>query len=281
MPSGPKLRKIALRRPGADGADGVPPGAGSDERIAVGVPLGRIKPRHLRDSPELVLRSQSRSPAAERFRRLKTLLEHDAEGAPQVIVVTSAAPGEGKSIIAMNLALAFAAERDTETLLIDADLRRSGVARWLDPAPSLGLAEVLSGRLDLEQALLHFSDTPLQVLAAGAPPDDPVELLASEYCRVLVATLRKRYRRIIVDTPPVLPFTDADVLGRLADGIVVVARSGHTPKGLYVQAVESISSARILGVVLNDTVFNLADRGEYYDSYYNRYYGSSGKDRKS
>jgi capsular exopolysaccharide synthesis family protein len=247
--------------------------AASKSKRSEGVPLSRVVPRQLVGGPEIIMRGTTRSMAAEKIRRLKTLLEHDEKGSPQVIVVTSATPQEGKSVVALNLALAFASDRKTPTLLVDADLRRPSVERWVVPPPSLGLAELLTERAELEHAILHFKDTALEILPAGQPPKYPVDLLGSEHCRTLVATLRERYVRVIIDTPPIVPFTDADVVGRNADGTLLVVRARQTPKALFVQAVLAVTSSRVLGTVLNDVVVNLADRDRQYGRYYGSYYG--------
>ncbi|MBZ5638232.1 MAG: CpsD/CapB family tyrosine-protein kinase [Acidobacteriia bacterium] len=249
-------------------------------KVAEGVPLSRIIARQLIESPEIVVRGASRSIAAEKFRRLKTLLENDPDGAAQVIVVTSSTPQEGKSLVALNLALAFASDRNTETLIVDADLRRPTQEKWVSPPPSLGLSDLLSGRADLEHTVMRFKDTTLEMLPAGHPPEDPVELLASDACRTIVAALRKRYRRVIIDTPPIVPFTDADVVARYADGVLLVVRSGRTPKLVFAQAASTVTSTRILGVVLNDVTANLADRGHHYGRYYHTYYNRDGEGKK-
>lgn len=248
------------------------PTVSSDGKIAAGVPLARILPRQLVDSPEIVMRGSSRSVAAEKFRRLKTLLGNDEEGPAQVIVITSATPREGKSVIALNLALAFASDGNAETLLIDADLRRPTVERWIVPPPALGFAELLAGAADPEHAVLRLKDLTLEVLPAGHPPQDPVGLLSSDTCRSLIAGFRKRYQHVIIDTPPIVPFTDADAVGACADGVLLVVRSGQTPKPIFQQAVASVTSARILGTVLNDVAFSLADRDRYQGRYYYHYY---------
>ncbi len=253
------------------------PGSPAPEPIAAGVPLGSVIPWQLVDSPEIVLRSASRTVAAEKFRRLRTLLEHDERGAPRVIAVTSALPREGKSLIALNLALAFASDRKSETVLVDADLRRPAVERWLTRKPGVGLSEVLAEKATLDHALVHVKDSFLHVLAAGRPPRDPVELLASDRLSELVGKLKDRYQRVIMDTPPIVPFTDADVVGRTADGILIVVREGQTPRTLCEQAVSAVTSTRILGAVLNDAVSNLADRDRYYGRYYDHYYGPGKK----
>jgi capsular exopolysaccharide synthesis family protein len=247
--------------------------AASASKLSEGAPLSRIVPRQLVGGAEIIMRGAARSMAAEKIRRLKTLIEHDEKGSPQVIVVTSATPQEGKSVIALNLALAFVSDRKTATLLVDADLRRPSVERWIVPPPSVGFAELLANRIDLEHALLRLKETALEILPAGQPPQHPVDLLGSERCRVLVGALRERYARVIIDTPPIVPFTDADVVGRNADGTLLVVRARQTPKALVAQAVSMVTSSRILGAVLNDMTVNLADRDRHYGRYYGAYYG--------
>ncbi len=218
--------------------------------------------------PELVMLSQPRSVHAERFRRLTTTLVHRHGGSAQVIGVTSGLPGEGKSTVAVNLALAFAAVSNEKTLLIDADLRRPSVAAMLQSQPRFGLSEVLAGTVAPEQAILRLEGSALEVLPGGKRVDDPLELLTSRTAKDLLVDLRRRYARILIDTPPIILFSDADAIGALTDGLIVVVRSGSTPKSAYSDQIAAITSARILGVVLNCATANFADRGAYRDSYY-------------
>ena len=240
--------------------------------LSVGVPLVRLVKRRLKHVPELVQLTQPRAIVTERFRRLKTLLvNHEVQ--PQVIVVTSALPSEGKSLIAMNLALSFAADRDKgDVLIVDADLRRPSVEEWIEPAPKLGMSEILTDQTTLEHCVIQLENSKLKVLAAGAPLREPLELFTSPLAQSLMAELRRQYRVIIIDTPPIVPFADADALGRLADGALLVSRSDVTTQSLYRQAVGSIQSMPILGSILNDTTPNLADRDRQYSKYYYAYY---------
>jgi capsular exopolysaccharide synthesis family protein len=251
----------------------VPEGA----KLTAGVPLPKLIKRKMLESPELVLLGQPRSVAAERFRRLKTILLH-AEPPPQVVVVTSAAPNEGKSVVATNLALAFAADERGEVLLLDADLRRPTVERWLHPEPKLGLAELLRRQTEVEHVLLELQNSPLRVIPAGTPPRDPVALLSADGAAELMSQLRRRFERIVIDTPPIVPFTDADVIGRLSDGLLVVARCGSTRRAMLQQAIASVTSTRVLGTVLNDVTYSLADRESHYaEGYYHHYYEAERK----
>jgi capsular exopolysaccharide synthesis family protein len=235
--------------------------------------MARLIKRKIVEAPELVMLSKPRSVAAEQFRRLKTLIVNEHKDAAQVLLVTSAAPGEGKSMVSTNLALAFAADLQGEVLLLDADLRRPTLEHWLQPAPKLGVAEILQGQTELDHALLELENSSLRVLPAGVPPPDPVELLASDTAKTLVAALRQRFSRIVIDTPPIIPFTDADAIGRLCDGALIVVRSSSTRQSAYTQALAAVTSTRVLGSVLNDVTFNLADREYYhYEKSYHAYY---------
>jgi len=220
--------------------------AGEPEKIAAGIPHGKLIPRELVVTPEIVMVTAPRSPAAERFRRLKTLIVHDPEDEPQVIVVTSALPSEGKSLVSLN--------------------------RWLKPAPKIGLREVLAGEADLDHGLLEIKAQKIVLLPAGEPSGDTVPLLSGAAAADLIRDLRGRFKKVIIDTPPIVPFTDADVIASHGDGVVLVARSKKTPKPLLEQAINAVTSSRILGLVLNDVATNLADRYRNYDGYYTKYY---------
>ena len=250
-------------------------------KVTAGVPLPRLIKRRLTDVTDLVMLNDPSSVAAERFRRLKTVLRHqDQERSPQVIVVTSASPAEGKSLVAVNLALAFASEGQGDVLLLDGDLRRPAVEHFIQPGPKIGFTELLERKTELEHVILELENTPLRILPAGSSPRDPLELLPSRYASEVMATLRERFERIIIDTPPIVPFTDADVIGGLSDGVLVVARSGVTRHGLLQQAVASVTSTRVLGTVLNDVTFSFADADRYYSAarYYEHYDRDTGKE---
>ena len=242
------------------------------EKLTAGVPLAKLIRRKLATDPELVMLTDSRSLAAEKFRRLRTILEKQGEGSPQAIVVTSSIPSEGKSFVATNLALVFASERRGEVLLVDADLRRPSIHNWVSPAPQLGLSDILEGRTELDHVLLSLENSPLKILPAGTVPREPAELLSSNTATELFSILRQQFQRIIVDTSPVLPFSDADIIGSLCDGFLLVARSGQTEKAAYQEAQSLMTSSRVLGLVLNDIAFALADWNlrsrKCYDDYY-------------
>ena len=236
-----------------------------------GLPHGSTVPRQFIDEPHLVLMDRPGSPLAERYRRLRLCLEQGTPAfpsRPQATVMTSAVPGEGKTTTAMNLALAYAEDRKCRTLLIDADLRRPSVSHFINPKPALGLSEVLAAGSSLDHALVEMSDSKLWVLAAGAPSETPLELLQKKELGKMIAELRTRFDRIVIDAPPTVPFTDAAVLASHADGALLVVRAGATTAPLVRRARESMAGANVLGVVLNDVVFTVVDRYFYrYDDY--------------
>ncbi|HKQ61388.1 MAG TPA: CpsD/CapB family tyrosine-protein kinase [Candidatus Polarisedimenticolaceae bacterium] len=244
------------------------------EPVTVGVPLAKLIKRKLVESPDIVMLGPTRSLGAERFRRLKTILVNRFPDSAQVLVVTSAIPGEGKTTVAVNLALAFAADKDERVLLLDGDLRRPSIGPRLQPAPQLSLSDVLARKTDLNHVILRLENSSLEVLPAVGGVADPIELISSDAARETMATLRERYQRIIIDTPPIVPFTDADALGALADGLLLVARAGLTPTPKYAQAVGSVTSCRVLGTVMNNVSTTLADWHRHsnydYDYYYDK-----------
>ncbi len=233
------------------------------------------RPRHsmtpwiFTDDPHLVMLHSPGSPLAERYRRLRLRLEQGTFDDPfsrQVTVITSAVPAEGKTTTATNLALAYAENRECRTLLVGADLRGPSVSRYLNPKPALGLSHVLAGQVSLDDALVEMSGSGIWILPEGGPNVESSRNLAhNESLGGLFDELRRRFDRIVVDTAPTVPFTDAAVLASHADGVLVVVRAGTTTAPLIRRAWESLSGANVIGVVLNDVVFTVVDR------YYCRY----------
>jgi capsular exopolysaccharide synthesis family protein len=204
--------------------------------------------------PVLVAALAPHSLAAEQYRSLRTRILQSENGTPlRVVLVTSPGKGDGKSVNAANLALTMAQQIPSRVLLLDADLRRPRSHRLLgldDRQP--GLADVLMGGEDLESALVPIPGRNLWVLPAGVPPGHPAELLSSSTMRRVVDTLRTRFDRIIVDTPPIAPLADVRILSPMADGIVLVVRAGVTTRPAIERALAGFDRQRVLGIVLND-----------------------------
>jgi capsular exopolysaccharide synthesis family protein len=223
-------------------------------------------------SVELVSYVQPKSPISEAFRALRTsLLLSQAEHPPQVILVTSALPREGKTTAAVNLAVTLAQLGD-RTLLMDSDMRKPGVRRALDlnVGKDLGLSSYLAGVCSLDEATIPHPAIPnLTALTTGPVPPSPADLLSSHRMREGIAELRRRFRFIVIDSPPIMAATDAVILSALTDGVLLVVRSGETPKEAFMRARDLLAAvkARLLGVVLNAVDSSAPD---YYYSY--RYY---------
>ena len=221
---------------------------------------------------ELVAQHLPKSQTSEAFRALRTaLLLSQAEHPPQVILVTSALPREGKTTAAANLAVTLAQLGD-RTLLIDADLRKPGVGRLLDLGSGkyAGLSSYLAGASSLDLVTIHHPAIPnLSAIPTGPLPPNPADLLSSHKLADAIAELRTKFKFVVIDSPPIMAATDAVILSVLVDGVLLVVRSGETPKEAFTRTRDLLFSVkcRMLGVVLN-----AVDPGapDYYYSY--RYY---------
>lgn len=221
---------------------------------------------------ELLSYVQPKSQISEAFRALRTsLLLSQAEHPPQVILVTSALPREGKTTAAVNLAVTLAQLGD-RTLLMDSDLRKPGIRRALNLTMGKegGLSSYLAGVLTLDEAIIpHPTITNLEALTTGPVPPSPADLLSSHRMREAITELRRRYKFIVIDSPPIMAATDAVILSSLTDGVLLVVRSGETPKEAFTRTRDLLAAvkSRLLGVVLNAVDSSAPD---YYYSY--RYY---------
>ena len=221
---------------------------------------------------ELVAQHLPKSQMSEAFRALRTaLLLSQADHPPQVILVTSALPREGKTTAAANLAVTLAQLGD-KTVLVDADLRKPGVGRLLNLGPGkyAGLSSYLAGVSTLDLVTIaHPEISNLSAIPTGPLPPNPADLLSSHKLADAISELRKRYKFVVIDSPPIMAATDAVILSVQADGVLLVVRSGETPKEAFTRSRDLLVSvkAHMLGVVLNAVDSSAPD---YYYSY--RYY---------
>ena len=238
-------------------------------------PAKRLALAASKEVVELVSQSRPQSQMAESYRALRTSLLLTSSGAPpKTILVTSALPQEGKSTTSINCAIVLA-QKESRVLLIDADLRRPSIHKTLGLGPKIGLSDVLTGNATLQQAIVRSPGVPsLFILAAGTPPPNPAELLASSHMRDVLLALREQYDHIVIDTPPTLSVTDAVVMSTSADAVVLVIRSGQTTKQALRRSRELLGrvNARVSGVLLNAVDLRSPD---YY--YYYEYQGKYGK----
>jgi polysaccharide biosynthesis transport protein len=212
------------------------------------------------------------SGSAEAFRALRTSLLLSSPGAPpQIILVTSAMMQEGKSFTALNLSVVLA-QTGQKVLLVDSDMRRPAVNKYLGIPMTNGMSACLAGTEDPAKAITQIEQIPnLSVVTAGHMPPYPSELLASEALPQLLRVWREEFRYIIIDSPPVLAVTDAVVCARVADVVVLIARSEQTGRQSLVRARDLLKKARanIAGVVVNDLSFKSVDYRQYYGYYGN------------
>ena len=238
---------------------------------------GRLALTSSREVVELVTQVRPQSQMAESYRALRTSLLLSSLGAPpKVIMVTSARPQEGKTTTAINSAIVLA-QKGVRVLLVDADLRRPSVHKTLGMGPRSGLSNVLTGNATLEQAIAPSPILPnLFVLAAGSPPPNPAELLASSNMKDVLNELREQFDHVVIDTPPTLSVTDAVVLSPRVDAIILVIRSGQTTKQALRRARDILMqvNAHVTGVLLNAVDLTSPDYYYYYEyqGKYSQYY---------
>jgi capsular exopolysaccharide synthesis family protein len=223
------------------------PGAEPVPRAARVVDAGHL-------SPVLVAALTPHAVAAEQYRTLRTRIMLGEDGQPRrVLLVTSPGEGDGKSVTAANLALTMAQEFNRRIILVDGDLRRPGVHQLLGLPSTPGLADVLSGNVELDDAIVDLPEFNLTVLPSGLTPERPAELLGSVAMRRTLDALRTRFDRVLVDMPPVVPLADVGVLAPQVDGVLLVVRAGSTKKPDIERALSVFDGSRIVGLVLNAT----------------------------
>lgn len=231
-------------------------------RAAVGAPVAAAakaaprktsKPAPARVDPNLVVLSQSSPFAVEQFNQLKTNLLFGNDKPPQLIMITSALPGEGKSFVAANLAVSIAQNIKEHVLLIDCDLRRPAIHRIFGLQDPPGLSNYLENGKDLSEFLVNTGHNKLTLLPAGKSPQNPLELLSSEKMKNLLNEVKKRYsdRFVILDSPPPRLTAESNALARLVDGVVLVVKKGAAGRDVINDLVKSIGKEKLTGVVFN------------------------------
>lgn len=223
------------------------------------------------DEIEVATRAAPHSLVAEAFRQVRTnLLFSGPVESQRVLLITSPGPEDGKTAVAINLAVTFASGNQ-RVLLIDTNFRRPSVHKHFQNTRSDGLSNILIGQATLDQLVTTTELPGLDVLAAGPLPPNPVELLGSQYMLDLLNLARERYDRIVLDGPPVLLMSDSLVMSSLVDGVVVVARAVANSKGALKRTRDQLLrvNARIVGAVLNGAE---ARPGGYFRKQYRDFY---------
>jgi capsular exopolysaccharide synthesis family protein len=206
------------------------------------------------------------TPAAEKFRGLSSRLKHiQKRSSLKRLLVTSAVPGEGKSLIAANLAITIASHKQ-RTLLIDGDLRRASVTKMVDLSGRTGLRHWWKAKLPVESILYRNDQLPLWLLPSDMQTDSPVNILQSPELQQLIAAMSALFEWVIIDSPPITVFADAASWSVTADGIILVARYGVTPASCLGRALKEIDTAKIAAIVLNGA--DVREEHNYYAHYY-------------
>ena len=223
------------------------------------------------------------SATSEAFRAVRTsILLSSADTPPRVVLITSSRKGEGKTTLSSNLALTISGTVKN-AVLIDCDLRRSAVHNMFGlKRESLGLVDYLTGQCELDQVIYNTPSEKLSVIPAGTKPPNPAELLGSNKMMDLIKQLRSKFEFILIDSPPVLPVTDAVILSKIVDGIILVVRGQKTETSIVKEAKNRLKQvdAKILGVILNGVDVKKGQHYYYYRDSYSEYYGEESSTKK-
>jgi non-specific protein-tyrosine kinase len=218
-------------------------------------------------APVLIVPPHSFS--AEAFRKLKTQIFLHPDSSPRTILVTSAAPQEGKTLVAVNLAVAISKEIYSNAILVDGDLRRPGI-RLEKGKRAMGLSNYLSDGVPLSEIVINSEIEKLQIIQAGSSTRKSSELIRSRKMGELLNSLKELGDNtyIVIDSPPIMATADPSLLSKIVDGIILVIRAGYTSRESVQSAIKSIDRQKIIGVVFNQID---AKPSTYFSEYY-RYY---------
>jgi len=211
-----------------------------------------------------------RSTFSEAINHIRTGVTYsNVDNTPKVIMITSSVQSEGKTTVASNLALSYA--QLGTTLLIDADLRRPRLKHIVDTDTEFGLVDCVAGVVNLDESIRHDKEEPnLHILKSGTTPPNPLELLASSRFAQIIEQLKLRYQYIIIDTAPVLPASDAVVLGQLCDALLMVIQSDRTTHHMVRDAIKRLNASN---VAVSGLILTQADVKKENPYRYGGYYG--------
>ena len=222
-------------------------------------------------NPFLVSANAPNSPVAEEYRKLKSILVKlvsQEEEFKNTLMVTSCLSGEGKSITSLNLAISLAQEYDHTVLLVDGDLRKPSLHKYLGIEAERGLSDCLLHGVDVGDVLIKTGVGKLSLLPAGARPSNPGELFSSQKMRELISEMKHRYpdRFIIIDTPPIIPFSECRSLAPTVDGVLFVVMEGVVTLDTIKEGFDALKGSNMLGIVYNQAA-NSGLRKDYYYYY--------------
>jgi protein-tyrosine kinase len=207
-----------------------------------------VKPKNMRFAMEDIDQF-----AAEQYRMLYTRLEHiSLKNSHKIFAITSTVKGEGKTITSINLAYTMAHDFNKKVILVECDLKKPSIPSYFtEPDNGYGLIDVINGQIDIKAAIMQVENTRLYLLTARHNIKNSCELLGSQRMKTMLNTLKTEFDYIIIDSPPILPLADMNILSKIVDGLVLVVRAGRTPKDIVIKAANSIHGANMVGIVLN------------------------------
>jgi protein-tyrosine kinase len=202
--------------------------------------------------PKLVALVTPKAIVSEQYRTLRAkILQMQPEKGLKTLLVASAGMSEGKTLTAINLALTMAQEIDLKVLIVDGDLRRPSVHRYLGTPHALGISDYLSHNCSLESIICSTNLRNFSVVTAGTVAEKPAELLNSSRMDEFLSYAAQTFDWVILDSPPLVALADADVLASKVDGVVFVVRALQTPTSLFQKSMESLRARNVLGIVFN------------------------------
>ncbi|MFV9646189.1 MAG: GumC family protein, partial [Desulfobacterales bacterium] len=231
---------------------------------------------------DLIVLHSPRSTASESYRGIRTnILFSTAESVPQVILVSSAGPREGKTITAANVAITMA-QAGSKIIILDCDMRRPEIHNLFGATRDRGMSNILVGVDNIGEIIQSTKIPDLDVITSGPIPPNPSEMLGSKRMESLIVALRKKYDHILIDSPPVTAVTDAVVLSKSADGVIMVIRTGDMARQIVKNGIGQFNNvgAHIIGAVLNGIDLSSSKYSYYYYQYYRYYYGEDGEKKK-
>lgn len=201
------------------------------------------------------------SPVGEQYKILRTNIQSlKYTKGYKAFVITSSIHGEGKTVSSINLSMAMAHDLNNKSvLLIDADMRKGKVAKYLGFNVSPGLSEILKGEIETDSILMSPNINNLTILLSGKTPRNPSELLGSKKMEAIIESFKARFDYIFIDSPPVMNVTDACVLGPMVDGVILIVQAGRTQRDLIQYSENRLSQARAktLGYVMTNVEYHL------------------------
>lgn len=234
-----------------------------DKKLEVKYEFIAKKTANSKIDPRIVTFHDTKSSVAEQYRILRTNIQAiNAKHPIKAITVTSSIHKEGKTITAVNLAISMAGDLNKkQILLVDADLRRAQISKYLGIDMELGLSDLIANGSKLDDALFNIGIDNLTILPAGKIPQNPAELLGSVKMKNLIGLLKAKYDYVIFDTPPIISVTDAGLLGAQTDGVIMVIQAERTQKGTveHGEGLLKQAQAKILGYILTNIQFHIPD----------------------